>query len=150
VAGLVTHRQRPPTARGVVFMSLEDETGMVNVICPPHVWDAHKKMASVAPALLIGGRIERNGNAVNLVAERLRPLKAPATVPSRDFRLRGAIGDGVPGRVVGGPGHAPRVAERIGRGQTCCPRPDATTRLLRPSRCRHRRSRSSRSCPRVR
>ncbi|HLK02059.1 MAG TPA: error-prone DNA polymerase [Streptosporangiaceae bacterium] len=86
VAGLVTHRQRPPTARGVVFMSLEDETGMVNVICPPQVWDAHKKMASVAPALLIGGRIERNGNAVNLVADRLRPLKAPATVPSRDFR----------------------------------------------------------------
>ena len=86
VAGLVTHRQRPPTARGVVFMSLEDETGMVNVICPPQVWDAHKKMASVAPALLIGGRIERNGDAVNLVAERLRPLKAPATVPSRDFR----------------------------------------------------------------
>jgi error-prone DNA polymerase len=86
VAGLVTHRQRPPTARGVVFMSLEDETGMVNVICPPQVWDAHKKVASVAPALLIRGRIERNGGAVNLVAEQLRQLKAPASVPSRDFR----------------------------------------------------------------
>ena len=93
VAGLVTHRQRPPTARGVVFMSLEDETGMVNVICPPQVWEAHKRMATVAPALLIQGRIERTGGssagtggAVNLVAAALRPLKVAATVPSRDFR----------------------------------------------------------------
>ncbi len=38
VAGLVTHRQQPGTARGVVFLSLEDETGMANVICPPQVW----------------------------------------------------------------------------------------------------------------
>jgi error-prone DNA polymerase len=92
VAGLVTHRQRPPTARGVVFMSLEDETGMVNVICPPKVWEAHKRMATVAPALLISGRIERTGGTngkggtVNLVATALRPLKVAATVPSRDFR----------------------------------------------------------------
>ena len=116
VAGLVTHRQRPPTARGVVFISLEDETGMVNVICPPEVWEAHKRMAAVAPALLISGRIERAGAAaegpgqssaaaegpgqssaaaegpgqssaaVNLVASSLRPLKVAATVPSRDFR----------------------------------------------------------------
>jgi error-prone DNA polymerase len=98
-AGLVTHRQRPPTAGGVVFMTLEDETGMVNVICPPAVWEAHKRMASVAPALLIHGRIERTGRgggiaaagaaeggAVNLVADALRPLKVAATVPSRDFR----------------------------------------------------------------
>jgi len=98
-AGLVTHRQRPPTAGGVVFMTLEDETGMVNVICPPAVWEAHKRMASVAPALLIHGRIERTGRgggiaaagaaeggAVNLVADALRPLKVSATVPSRDFR----------------------------------------------------------------
>jgi error-prone DNA polymerase len=90
VAGLVTHRQRPPTARGVVFISLEDETGMVNVICPPQVWERHRRMATVAPALLIQGRIERTRGAVNLVAAALRPLRVPsftgATVPSRDFR----------------------------------------------------------------
>ncbi len=97
VAGLVTHRQRPPTARGVVFMSLEDETGMVNVICPPQVWEAHKRMATVAPAMIIHGRVERtggvtdgsgqaSGGSVNLVADALRPLKVAATVPSRDFR----------------------------------------------------------------
>ena len=43
VAGLVTHRQQPATARGVVFLSLEDETGMVNVICPPPVWERHRR-----------------------------------------------------------------------------------------------------------
>ena len=85
VAGLVTHRQQPPTARGVVFLSLEDETGMVNVICPPQVWARHRRMATVAPALLIQGRIERTGGAVNLVAAVLRPLQV-AAVPSRDFR----------------------------------------------------------------
>jgi error-prone DNA polymerase len=86
VAGLVTHRQRPPTARGVVFISLEDETGMVNVICPPQVWERHQRMATAAPALLIQGRIERVGGAVNLVAAALRPLRVAAAVASRDFR----------------------------------------------------------------
>jgi error-prone DNA polymerase len=86
VAGLVTHRQRPPTARGVVFISLEDETGMVNVICPPQVWERHQRMATVAPALLVQGRIERTGGAVNLVAAVLRPLRVGAAVSSRDFR----------------------------------------------------------------
>ena len=90
VAGLVTHRQQPPTARGVVFLSLEDETGMLNVICPPHVWDRHRRAAATAPALLIYGRIERTGGAVNLVATALRPLRhlaiTGATIASRDFR----------------------------------------------------------------
>ncbi len=85
-AGLVTHRQRPPTARGVVFLSLEDETGMVNVICPPHVWERHQRMATVAPALLVQGRVERSGGAVNLVADALRPLRVAAALPGRDFR----------------------------------------------------------------
>jgi error-prone DNA polymerase len=91
VAGLVTHRQRPPTARGVVFISLEDETGMLNVICPPQVWERHRRVATVAPALVIWGRIERTSGAVNLVAVALRPLRTlpsfpGASVPSRDFR----------------------------------------------------------------
>ena len=42
VAGLVTHRQRPPTAGGIVFMSLEDETGTANIICPAAVWARHR------------------------------------------------------------------------------------------------------------
>ena len=90
VAGLVTHRQRPSTARGVVFLSLEDETGMVNVICLPPVWERHQPAATVAPALVIWGRVERTGGAgaggaggaggaVNLVADSLRPLRVAAS-----------------------------------------------------------------------
>ena len=86
VAGLVTHRQRPPTARGVVFLSLEDETGIVNVICPPQVWERHQRMAAVAPALLVQGHLERAGGTVNLIAGALHPLRVAAALPSRDFR----------------------------------------------------------------
>jgi error-prone DNA polymerase len=88
VAGLVTHRQAPPTARGVVFLSLEDETGMLNVICPPHVWARYRRPATTAPALLIYGRLERTGGAVNLVATALRPLRVAvaAGFASHDFR----------------------------------------------------------------
>ena len=87
VAGLVTHRQRPPTARGVVFLSLEDETGMLNVICPPHVWARHRQMAAAAPALLIYGRIECTGGAVNLVAAALRPLRVSSLPPGGSRRV---------------------------------------------------------------
>src|SRR5215472_6952108 len=58
VAGLVTHRQQPGTARGVVFLSLEDETGMANVICLPGVWERHRRIAVDASAMLVYGRVE--------------------------------------------------------------------------------------------
>lgn len=86
VAGLVTHRQRPPSARGTTFISLEDETGLVNVVCSRGCWARHRSIARDAPALLVRGRIEKADGAVNVVAETLSPLWAPATVPSRDFR----------------------------------------------------------------
>jgi len=69
-----------------VFISLEDETGLVNVICPPAVWERHQLVAAAAPALLVRGRIERAGGAVSLVAAALLPLRVTAAVPSRDFR----------------------------------------------------------------
>jgi error-prone DNA polymerase len=86
VAGLVTHRQQPGTARGVVFLSLEDETGMANVICLPGVWERHRRMAVEASALLVYGRVERLDGAVSLLATRLRRMRVAAAGPSRDFR----------------------------------------------------------------
>jgi len=86
VGGLVTHRQKPPTAGGVVFMSLEDETGMANVICPPRVWDRYRRIGAESGALLVHGRVERAGGATNLVATRLRKLRVAAAPPGRDFR----------------------------------------------------------------
>jgi len=86
VAGLVTHRQQPGTARGVVFLGLEDETGLANVICPPAVWERHRRLALEASALLVTGRAERLDGAVSLVAARLRRLRVVAAARSRDFR----------------------------------------------------------------
>jgi error-prone DNA polymerase len=86
VGGVVTHRQRPATARGVTFLNLEDESGMVNVICTQGVWARHRRLARAAPALLVRGRLERADGAVNLLAEQLRPLPLAAPTRSRDFR----------------------------------------------------------------
>ena len=86
VGGLVTHRQQPGTARGVVFLSLEDETGMANIICPPDVWQRHRKIAVEASALLVSGRVERLDGAVSLLATGLRKLRVVAAARSRDFR----------------------------------------------------------------
>jgi len=91
VGGMVTHRQHPATAGGVVFLNLEDETGMTNVICPPYVWERHRRTALESAALIIYGRLERGDGAVNLVATRMRALSVTrvtggAQAPSRDFR----------------------------------------------------------------
>jgi len=86
VAGLVTHRQQPGTARGVVFLSLEDETGIANVICPPGVWQRYRRIAMDASALLVYGRVERLDGSVSLLATRLRRMRVAAAAPSRDFR----------------------------------------------------------------
>ncbi|MFI6446713.1 error-prone DNA polymerase [Kitasatospora sp. NPDC050543] len=75
VGGLVTHRQRPPTAGGVLFISLEDETGLINVICSRPVWEQQRRTALDRAGLLIHGRVERDHGATNLVATRLTPLR---------------------------------------------------------------------------
>jgi error-prone DNA polymerase len=86
IGGLVTHRQQPGTARGVVFLSLEDETGMANVICPPDVWQRYRKIGVDASALLVTGRVERLDGAVSLLGTGLRKLRVVAAARSRDFR----------------------------------------------------------------
>ncbi len=85
VAGIVTHRQRPMTARGATFISLEDETGLVNVICSKGCWARHREVARDASALLVRGRIERSDGVVNVIAEHLTALFAPAAPPSRNW-----------------------------------------------------------------
>ncbi|MGA9078403.1 MAG: OB-fold nucleic acid binding domain-containing protein, partial [Acidimicrobiales bacterium] len=86
VAGIVTHRQRPSTAGGTVFVNLEDETGVVNVICSPGLWAHHRGAVASAPALLVRGRLEGAGAARSVVAERLEVLELNMAVGrSRDF-----------------------------------------------------------------
>ena len=84
---MVTHRQRPATAQGVVFLNLEDETGLINVICPQEVWLRFRRVARASPALVIEGRLEKVEGVINVVAERFWALPLmPTTLRSRDFR----------------------------------------------------------------
>jgi error-prone DNA polymerase len=86
IAGAVTHRQRPATAQGVTFLNLEDETGMVNVLCAPGVWARYRKLAQTAPAMLIRGQVQNASGAVTVVADRLAKLTLRVGSKSRDFR----------------------------------------------------------------
>jgi error-prone DNA polymerase len=86
VAGVDTHRQRPATASGVIFINLEDETGMVNVICSIGLWSRYRRIARGSPSLLIRGVVERAGGAISIVADRIAAVNLIAATPSRDFR----------------------------------------------------------------
>lgn len=86
VAGVVTHRQRPGTARGVTFLSLEDETGVLNIVCSPGLWTRFRAVARRSAALVVRGRLERADGATNLVAEHLATLSLQVPTRSRDFQ----------------------------------------------------------------
>ena len=95
VAGMITHRQRPGTAGGVTFLNLEDETGMLNVVCAEPMWRRFKTVGRRSNGMIIRGRVEYNEGVTNLVADRLEPLNTvfpqtraalPAGHQSRDFR----------------------------------------------------------------
>ncbi|MGD9619847.1 MAG: error-prone DNA polymerase [Mycolicibacterium sp.] len=86
VAGVVTHRQRPATAQGVTFMNLEDETGMVNVLCSPGVWSRYRRVAQTASALVIRGIVQNANGAVTVIADRMSELSMRIALRSRDFR----------------------------------------------------------------
>ncbi|QIM18704.1 error-prone DNA polymerase [Leucobacter coleopterorum] len=86
IAGLVTHRQRPGTASGITFLTIEDELGTVNVVTWANVWARNRLVARSSPALIISGMLERSPEGViNVIANKFEPLAAPAGVSSRDF-----------------------------------------------------------------
>ncbi|MFO0619721.1 MAG: error-prone DNA polymerase [Polyangiaceae bacterium] len=89
VAGLVIGRQRPATASGVTFMTLEDETGIANLIVTVPVFEAHRHAALHAKLLLVEGKLEREGEVIHVLASTLSRLELPtgAALParSRDF-----------------------------------------------------------------
>ncbi|MFH5822701.1 error-prone DNA polymerase [Georgenia sp. AZ-5] len=86
VAGVVTHRQRPGTAGGVTFLSLEDETGLLNVVCSAGLWARYRQVARRSAALVVRGTLERADGVTNLVADELSPLSLVVPSVSRDFR----------------------------------------------------------------
>ncbi|EHK88376.1 error-prone DNA polymerase [Saccharomonospora azurea] len=86
VGGAVTHRQRPGTAGGITFLNLEDETGMVNVVCTAGLWQRYHRVARASPALLVRGVVERADGVVSLRADRLQRLFLGVPTTSRNFR----------------------------------------------------------------
>ncbi|GAB2695960.1 error-prone DNA polymerase [Microbacterium marinum] len=87
VAGLVTHRQRPATASGITFLNLEDEHGVMNVICSVGVWNRYRRILRDSPALIARGMLERSPEGVtNLVADAFDDLRVGVQHRSRDFR----------------------------------------------------------------
>ena len=74
IGGLVVTRQHPMTAKGTVFLALEDETGMVNVTMWPNVWERLRGVVRRHALLLVDGDLQRDGSVVNLVAREIRPL----------------------------------------------------------------------------
>jgi len=101
VAGLLVARQRPATARGVMFLLIEDETGVANVIVIPPVYERHRLAVRTASLITVAGRLERRDGVVNVVATAVQPIERPdaplAAVhtiePSRARETGLAVGD---------------------------------------------------------
>ncbi|HET7825566.1 MAG TPA: error-prone DNA polymerase, partial [Anaeromyxobacter sp.] len=88
VAGLVIVRQRPQTAKGIVFVSLEDETGIANLVVMPDVYERCRPVVRGAPFLLARGEVERSGNVVNVRVSSVAPLALAPQVGSRAREFR--------------------------------------------------------------
>jgi error-prone DNA polymerase len=86
VAGIVLTRQRPGTAGGMIFLTIEDESGAANIVVRPAVWQEADHAARRAAVLVVHGRIQRRGSVVHILATSLEPLVlAPMPRMSRDF-----------------------------------------------------------------
>jgi error-prone DNA polymerase len=89
VAGLVVARQHPETAKGTVFVLLEDEWGFLNVIVPRETFAKNREIVKFSPFLVIEGRFEREDRVMNVIGFRFRELKMgnrrPVNYRSRDF-----------------------------------------------------------------
>jgi error-prone DNA polymerase len=88
VGGMVITRQRPGTAKGFVFLTLEDETGLVNVIVNPAVYERNRRVIRAASALVIEGTLQKEQGTLDILAKRFWPLDTRGTtdgVHARNF-----------------------------------------------------------------
>ena len=85
VAGMVITRQRPGTAKGFVFLTLEDETGISNVIIRPDLFDRERQVVIRRPFLLVDGILQHQDGVVSVKAERVQPIDGGASVDAHDF-----------------------------------------------------------------
>jgi error-prone DNA polymerase len=86
IAGSVIVRQRPGTAKGILFLTLEDETGMSQAIVDRELLQRHRQILVRAPGLVVEGQLQRHDGVVSVKAQKLWPLDHLVEVPSYDFR----------------------------------------------------------------
>jgi error-prone DNA polymerase len=89
VAGIVLFRQRPGTAKGITFVTLEDETGIVNLIIRQHVWERYRRAARAAVVMVAGGILQKEGDIIHVLTSRIEDasdLLRNVMIKSRDFR----------------------------------------------------------------
>ena len=89
VAGIVLNRQHPGTARGITFITLEDETGTANMIVHPDVWNRFRTVARTATALVVRGLLQSESGVMHIIADQLQDLSstvAGGRYQSRDFQ----------------------------------------------------------------
>jgi error-prone DNA polymerase len=85
VAGMVITRQRPGTAKGFVFLTLEDETGISNIIVRPDLFDRERMTVIGQPFLLVDGVLQHQEGVLSVRAERVQGINGPASVDAHDF-----------------------------------------------------------------
>ena len=89
VAGIVLNRQHPGSARGITFMTLEDETGTANLLIHPNTWARFRTVARTASALIARGMLQKEGRVIHVIVDHLQDCStgiAGARYESRDFR----------------------------------------------------------------
>jgi error-prone DNA polymerase len=88
IGGLVITRQRPGTAKGFVFLTIEDETGLVNVIVRPDVYEANRRTIRASQCLIVEGVLQKESGCIDVIMKRCWPLDTHGTtekVRARNF-----------------------------------------------------------------
>ena len=85
VAGMVITRQRPGTAKGFVFLTLEDETGIANIIVRPDLFDRERMTVVRQPFLIVDGILQHQDGVLSVRAERVQGIEGSASVDAHDF-----------------------------------------------------------------
>ena len=85
VAGMVITRQRPGTAKGFVFLTLEDETGISNVIIRPDLYDRERNAVVRQPFLMVEGVLQHQDGVLSVRAERVEGIQGAASIDAHDF-----------------------------------------------------------------
>jgi len=121
VAGLVTTRQRPQTAKGYVFVLMEDEHGPVNVIVKPDVYQRDRSAVRMEPFLTVRGKLQKDGATLNVIAERVEALRVPGAPVRRSGLSRSYEAARTAHREVAAVREGSDASERFSALQTSLP-----------------------------